>query len=545
MPNPDGRDGKDNEYFIIYNSSDVQQNLDEWKVCNIRGNCFILSNVIEGKGCLKIFRNEFNFVLHNDQEKLILFDKEQNIINEITTKSAPSGKAWICLSGNCEWLEPKESCDYDQNEEPLPVNDPEGEENNGEKEEDVEEPVVLDENQESPYMEKVIISEIFPAPAGGGEEWIELENVSLDNINLSSWTLDDMEAGSKQCKLDTNITPLSFLVLKKSQTKIGFNNDGDEVRLFDEKGLLVDKVTYSKTYSDKSYVLKDGEWDWSDTATPGLENVLEKPEVSSSSESTFKVRSRHDLKKARKILRRKTSIQADIQGRVVISPGITGKTTFHIRANKGVMKVQFYSSYEGSKKAVKEGRVVKIKNGYLRRRNRGWFVGLGKKSKVEILKKRKGKDPEEFLPDSAEKQLGKIVKIKGEIESKKGYYFFIKGLPRVYVPKVVWEKYRKKLEGKTVRYKGGGLETIAVLDKVDRDYRLVVREAEDLNLKLPKKKKKVFKKNAKPVKKASEKVVHKEEKKINDRIVSELEWKDIWKISLIKTRGSIKKWFGV
>lgn len=112
MPNPDGTDSKTNEYFKISNDSDTVQNLSNFKVCNINNECSPLKGELAPSSCLKVFRSDFVFSLHNDKEEVSLFDSNNNLIDKIVTGSALSGKSLLCGNNFCDWGDPRESCDY-------------------------------------------------------------------------------------------------------------------------------------------------------------------------------------------------------------------------------------------------------------------------------------------------------------------------------------------------------------------------------------------------------------------------------------------------
>lgn len=107
------------------------------------------------------------------------------------------------------------------------------------------------------------ITEIFPNPKGkdGDNEWIELTNTDpTTTANLTNYTIDDMEGGSKPYKIQPNnlstgtaLKPNQCITLKKSETKLNLNNTGDTVRLFDQNNELVDSVTYGKSEEGKSF----------------------------------------------------------------------------------------------------------------------------------------------------------------------------------------------------------------------------------------------------------------------------------------------------
>lgn len=112
MPNPDGTDGPENEYFTLFNQKDSDVDLTGYKICNLINDCYEPKNTIPSGGCLKIFRKDFNFTLHNDKEELSLIDKDNQIIDKVITGSAPSGKAWVCQSDGCKFDNPSTDCKY-------------------------------------------------------------------------------------------------------------------------------------------------------------------------------------------------------------------------------------------------------------------------------------------------------------------------------------------------------------------------------------------------------------------------------------------------
>ncbi|MBM3256036.1 MAG: lamin tail domain-containing protein [Candidatus Moranbacteria bacterium] len=120
LPNPDGTDTKENEYIKLRNNSAAEITLTGWKFCNIKNECYELAGSIGADSCLKIFRQEFLFTLHNDKEELKLYDGSGNTIDTAATKTAPSGKAWLCSQNSCRWDAPQEKCDY---QDPIPENE--------------------------------------------------------------------------------------------------------------------------------------------------------------------------------------------------------------------------------------------------------------------------------------------------------------------------------------------------------------------------------------------------------------------------------------
>jgi hypothetical protein len=137
-----------------------------------------------------------------------------------------------------------------------------------------------------PELPDVRLNEILPAPSiadwdGDGttddrDEWIELHNAGSVTVDLGGWSLDNAgEDGEPyQISADTALPPGAFVVFYAQESGIVLDDDGDEVRLFDPDGALVDGVTFGPFEADASYSRDDdGEWhtDW--PPSPGRRNL--------------------------------------------------------------------------------------------------------------------------------------------------------------------------------------------------------------------------------------------------------------------------------
>ncbi|MEX0895448.1 MAG: lamin tail domain-containing protein [Patescibacteria group bacterium] len=103
---------------------------------------------------------------------------------------------------------------------------------------------------------EIIISELYPAPpAGSGEpEWIELANVSEQDIDISGWEVWDQLASPGQLNTfepGTMVPANSFLLIELTVHKL--NNTGDGVVLIHSDGTIVDDFWYSGTTASKSW----------------------------------------------------------------------------------------------------------------------------------------------------------------------------------------------------------------------------------------------------------------------------------------------------
>ncbi len=130
------------------------------------------------------------------------------------------------------------------------------------------------------YSNLVYINEFLPDPTGDDAlgEFVELYSADTAIVDLSGWTLDDMENGGSSPFLipeDTNILPGGFLLLHRTQTKLSMNNDSDHVRFIRPDGVLQDNVSYMDTREGHSYNrISAGSYEKSSTITPNAVNII-------------------------------------------------------------------------------------------------------------------------------------------------------------------------------------------------------------------------------------------------------------------------------
>lgn len=129
----------------------------------------------------------------------------------------------------------------------------------------------------------LFINEIYPSPASGESEWLEIYNLSEEAVDMRGWTVMDAsgnkenlvkENGEASASGEIKIEAKSFLVLETS--KVSLNNTGDTIYLYSATGVLMDSVTYP-SISKKSYARKkDGESEWqvAVNVSKGISNTL-------------------------------------------------------------------------------------------------------------------------------------------------------------------------------------------------------------------------------------------------------------------------------
>ncbi len=132
-------------------------------------------------------------------------------------------------------------------------------------------------NSEKPesknYAGKVKINEIAPSPLSGEKEFIEIVNLSDDDIDFSKWSVKDEKENKKTLSGGTKKNSFYY----KSDS-FSLNSEGDSIFLFDENNTLVDSVKYTSSQKDKAYAYDptSASWRWTSQKTPGEKNKFDK-----------------------------------------------------------------------------------------------------------------------------------------------------------------------------------------------------------------------------------------------------------------------------
>lgn len=137
----------------------------------------------------------------------------------------------------------------------------------------------IDTTPTKEYPLGVLINEILPNPEGADDtqEFIELYNTTQNPINISDWKLKDSLGTITTYTFPENtiISAYNFLIVKRPETKILLNNDGDIISFLTPDDNIVDTVTYPKASLGKSYSKSNTNWIWTNTATPAIKNSIQ------------------------------------------------------------------------------------------------------------------------------------------------------------------------------------------------------------------------------------------------------------------------------
>lgn len=100
------------------------------------------------------------------------------------------------------------------------------------------------------------VSEVYPSPATGESEWVELWNPTLEPVSLVGWSIDDAEGvGSSPDLLpfDAVLEPGERRAF--SGASVAWNNGGDDVRLIDPNGRVSHVFSYGPVKKGMAYAV--------------------------------------------------------------------------------------------------------------------------------------------------------------------------------------------------------------------------------------------------------------------------------------------------
>lgn len=129
------------------------------------------------------------------------------------------------------------------------------------------------EKYEIEYSKQIVINELLPDPEGSDtdNEWIEIKNLGDKKVDLTGWKIEDKSG--KGYILNKEIEKTSFLIVKRSDSKVSLNNDKEEIILLNPSNEKTDSVSYKEALEGFSWARnKDGNFSWTNLITPGKEN---------------------------------------------------------------------------------------------------------------------------------------------------------------------------------------------------------------------------------------------------------------------------------
>lgn len=277
------------EWIELYNNNDKEINLSGWKLASKDGSPEIsLTGVIPPKGFFILERTDDNsapFVPADQVYKGALGNNGENlkIVNDIglIIDEVDCSNGWF--TGDNELKKPMERIDFLlSGSDPANWRTSSNKNGTPKSKNGLSEP--LDQNNtdsktQIPYLDsQIFINELMPAPEGNDaeNEWIELYNPNNRELDISNWKIKD-HAGTITTYLipkNTKILSNSYLVFYRRDTKIILNNEEDGISLINSINKVVDATNYKKAGRENSYNRILNNWKWSNSPTPGKENVI-------------------------------------------------------------------------------------------------------------------------------------------------------------------------------------------------------------------------------------------------------------------------------
>lgn len=529
-PNPFGSDAND-EFIEIINLSSSTINLDGWKLTDT-AQSFVLSGVINPGQILFWKRAETKIALNNTAKETVkLFDSKKCEIDSLSYDKADEGDSLLRdEAGEYFWTNrptPGEENIYVQKDNGIvwkvryPLNGMVGENVVFDAEDSADDrggeiifnwdfgdnttssgaiashvfsrsgeyqimlsasstsgsrgSKILSINISAPMIGvgNIIISEIFANPSGTDEkEFIEIFNSGENDEDLSGWIIRSGSGAPFVLPEGAMIGAKNYLVFYKTATKISINNTSDTISLINGDNQIVDMVRIGKSATDESYAFVNGEWKWS-SPTPGGENIVENLIIANVPISSAKKITTYPFVNIITARQMDKDDGVKTKGMVTVLPQMFGKQYFYIF--DGISGIQIYQ-YQGKFPALKIGDLVEVK-GILSEASGIKRIKLKNEKEVDILEIEKNLPPINLQSgEISEEYLGALVKVEGEITSKKTNFIYIddgQGEVKIYF------KQNAKID-KSVLKEGGRASVVGILEINAGEITILPRLPEDV-----------------------------------------------------------------
>jgi len=292
------------EWIELYNNTKTLTILDGWKLISEDKSIEIeLKGIISAEGFFLLERTDDNSVpkmpanqiykgyLSNEGEKLSLIDESGKTTDEIDCPEGWFGGNNLTKS-TLERIDSRlAGSDKDNWQESNASGGTPGQQNS-KGQELILKDSISDIEVPSFFPLGVLINEILPSPEGpdSENEYIEIFNENNFEVDLSDWSLSDLEGTTKTFKFPkgTKIEAKKFIVFFRPRTKIVLNNSGDGLKFLRPDGKIADQVHYKNSPKGESFNRIGNDWMWSKNLTPGSENVFSEPETQALKESENK-----------------------------------------------------------------------------------------------------------------------------------------------------------------------------------------------------------------------------------------------------------------
>lgn len=470
LPNPIGSD-TEGEFIELKNVGDEEVSLAGWRVDDEeRGSgAYVIpgGTVIEPGGLVVFWRSETGLALNNEGDQVRLFSpdgeaKSSQQYNESVAEGVARARD---EEGVWAW-----------STTPTP-----GEENviTQPEEEETED----GEGEDATYSDAIVINEFLPNPKGSDAdgEFVELKNTGSEEVSLAGWRLDDEEGGSSPYKIPAGVSLVGgdYYVFWRADTKLAFNNDGDEVRLFDLAGNIKSSFVYEESVAEAvSYNRMDsGEYMLSTTVTPGGDNVITEP-VSEDGEGGSDKSGGGAGAAVTKVLLKDIRGQTigtvvETEGVVSVPPGVLGDKIMYV-AGSGIQIYFYQEEYP----ELEAGNRVKVK-GELTTSLGEYRIKLAAADDILVVGEGTMPEPHQARTgEVGEGWEGSLVVVAGRVTRTSGDTFYIddgSGEIKVFIKATTGIDKPKMKKGAVVTIAG-------VVSRTNTGYRILPRWQQDVRL---------------------------------------------------------------
>lgn len=277
------------EWIELFNKTNNPISLDNWLLKAADGTPEIkLSGVIPANGFYLLERTDdqtlpalladkiYRGTLSNSGEDLDLYDDSGNLIDEVNCSSA-----WLAGDNSSKQTMERRKTDWQTSQDPGGTPKTENSQIDTvivETQKQDEQIEVEKNSKQFIYPDNIFINELLPSPEGSDEEneWVELFNNNNFEVDLSGWQIRDVVGSIKTYTLaeEMKIRANGFLILKRPETKIVLQNSGDGLELLNPNNEIIDQVSSGKAPQGQSFNRTLNGWFWSETLTPGKENII-------------------------------------------------------------------------------------------------------------------------------------------------------------------------------------------------------------------------------------------------------------------------------
>lgn len=294
---------------------------------------------------------------------------------------------------------------------------------------------ILDEGEKEPPSsgalgaKTLMITEILPNPEKDDhrDEFIEIYNFGSATVRLLGWALDDvLEGGSKPFyfKDGQEIESQEYIAVYSEESKLALNNNFDSVNLLDAEGGLIDQIAYEKAEFKQSYSRGlNNRWFWTQTPTPGRENVIDLPDDSSfyAPASIVKGEVQPPFFELSDLSGLEKGQSAQISGVVVVEPGVLGTQFFYLADSEG--GIQIYS-YKKDFPELERGLKIAVK-GELSEVQGEKRLKISSRDDIAVLGREELVPAEISCADLEGVSCGSLVSVDGEIIERKGSSLYL------------------------------------------------------------------------------------------------------------------------